>query len=40
VPDDQHGGNFCEFFQIGDGVNRGGPDKASLLSAAEALFKK
>ncbi|MBM4379954.1 MAG: hypothetical protein FJ086_11775 [Deltaproteobacteria bacterium] len=40
VPDDRLGGNFCDFFQIGDGVNRGGPDKASLMSAAEALFKK
>jgi hypothetical protein len=40
VPDDREGGNFCEFFQIGDGTRRGGADKATLLSAAEALFKK
>jgi hypothetical protein len=40
VPDDREGGNFCEFFQIGDGTRRAGADKASLLSAAEALFKK
>ncbi len=40
VPDDKEDANFCEYFQIGDGGNRGGPQKADLMSAAEALFKK
>jgi len=40
VPDDRDDGNFCEFFQIGEGGRRNGPDKADLLSAAEALFRK
>ena len=40
VPEDKESANFCDFFQIGDGANRGASDKASLLSAAESLFKK
>lgn len=41
VPDDKESANFCELFQIGEGGKRGaGVDKASVLSAAEALFKK
>jgi hypothetical protein len=41
VPDDKTDANFCEYYQIGDGANRGGPPKKDqLVSAAEALFKK
>jgi hypothetical protein len=41
VPGDKESGNFCDFFQIGDGMDRGGKaSKSAALSAAEALFKK
>lgn len=40
VPDDKTSGNFCDFFQLGDGAVRNTARKADLLSAAEALFKK
>jgi hypothetical protein len=40
VPDDKEEGNFCDYFQIGEGGERAGPKKGELLSAAEALFKK
>lgn len=41
VPQDKESANFCDLFQIGDGTVRdSGPSKASLVSAAEALFKK
>lgn len=41
VPMDKEDANFCDLFQIGDGANRNsGPSKETLLSAAEALFKK
>ena len=32
--------NYCEYFQAGSGAGGGGKDKQTLLSAAEALFKK
>ena len=40
VPQDKEGGNFCDFFQIGDGELRGGRSREAAVSAAEALFKK
>jgi hypothetical protein len=41
VPSEKESANFCDFFQIGDGVDRGGArNKQSLLDAAESLFKK
>lgn len=41
VPQDKDSANFCDLLQIGDGTVRdSGPSKASLVSAAEALFKK
>lgn len=40
VPGDKESANFCEFFQIGAGGNRSEAARESLLSAAEALFKK
>ncbi|MBL8951387.1 MAG: hypothetical protein JNK82_11450 [Myxococcaceae bacterium] len=41
VPGDKEDANFCELYQIGDGLDRGGSaSKDALLSAAEALFKK
>jgi predicted RNA-binding Zn-ribbon protein involved in translation (DUF1610 family) len=41
VPSDKEDANFCELYQIGDGQDRGGmKSKDSLVSAAEALFKK
>ncbi len=41
VPSDKEDANFCDFFQIGDGEDRGGfASKDALVSAAEALFKK
>ena len=41
VPEDKASGNFCDFFQIGDGaVREGGARREDLLSAAEALFSK
>jgi hypothetical protein len=41
VPEDKESANFCDLFQIGDGQARSsGPSKDTLLSAAEALFKK
>lgn len=32
--------NFCDYFKPGDQEGQAGPSKDSLLSAAEALFKK
>ena len=40
VPDDKESGNFCEFFQIGEGGASGQKKQAEALSAAEALFRK
>ncbi|MFL5319856.1 MAG: hypothetical protein ACJ790_09375 [Myxococcaceae bacterium] len=40
VPADKDDANFCEFFQIGEGGKGPGSNKDSVLSAAEALFKK
>lgn len=41
VPGDKEDANFCDFYQIGDGTDRGGAgSKDAMLSAAEALFKK
>lgn len=41
VPADKEDANFCDFYQIGDGEDRGGKaSKQDALSAAEALFKK
>ena len=41
VPGDKEDANFCDFYQIGDGTDRGGKGaRADLLAAAEALFKK
>jgi hypothetical protein len=41
VPNDKESANFCDFFQIGEGVNRGGAaDKSAALAAAESLFRK
>ncbi|MCA2979693.1 MAG: hypothetical protein INH41_21165 [Myxococcaceae bacterium] len=41
VPGDKESGNFCDLFQIGEGMDRGGKaSKSAALSAAEALFKK
>ena len=41
VPEDKESANFCDLFQIGEGMRRdSGPAKDALLSAAEALFKK
>lgn len=40
VPQDKESANFCEFFQLGDGGHAGSAAKDSLVSAAEALFRK
>ena len=40
VPADKDEGNFCEFFQIGEGGIGAKKHHAEQLSAAEALFKK
>lgn len=41
VPEDKEEANFCDYFQIAEGTDRGGAvKKEALLSAAEALFKK
>lgn len=41
VPSDKEAANFCDFFQIGDGADRGGSaSKDAIVSAAESLFKK
>ena len=40
VPSDKDEANFCELFQIGEGGLHGKQSRDSLLSAAEALFKK
>jgi len=40
VPADKEDANFCEFFQISDGGQRQSAQKADLLNAAEALFRK
>lgn len=40
VPMDKDEGNFCEFFQIGEGGISAGPSRSDLLASAEALFKK
>ena len=41
VPEDKTDANFCDYYQIGEGADRGGaPKKEAILSAAEALFKK
>lgn len=41
VPNDKEFANFCDFYQIADGADRGGNrGRAEAMSAAEALFKK
>lgn len=40
VPSDKDEANFCEFFQVGEGGVSAQVQRASLLDAAEALFKK
>jgi hypothetical protein len=40
VPSDKDDANFCEFFQIGEGGHSGRASQESLVSAAEALFRK
>jgi hypothetical protein len=41
VPEDKESANFCDLFQIGDGVDRGGAGaREKALSAAESLFQK
>lgn len=40
VPSDKDGANFCELFQISEGGLHAKEAKDSLLSAADALFKK
>ena len=40
VPDDKESGNFCEFYQLGEGGSRGLKSHTAAMSAAEALFKK
>ena len=41
VPNDKEDANFCDLFQLGEGMNRGGKsNKSDALAAAEALFKK
>jgi hypothetical protein len=40
VPGDKDDANFCDFFQIGDGGRIGEANRATLMSAAEALFAK
>lgn len=40
VPQDKDEGNFCEFFQIGEGGLSGRQSRDELLAAAEALFRK
>jgi hypothetical protein len=40
VPRDREAANFCELFQIGEGGLSEREDKAKVLSAAEALFRK
>jgi hypothetical protein len=40
VPQDKDEGNFCEFFQIGEGGLSSKQGRDELLAAAEALFRK
>lgn len=41
VPDNKEDGNFCDFFQLGEGTDRRGADtRAEALAAAEALFRR
>lgn len=40
VPQDKEEGNFCEFFQIGEGGLSSKQSRDDLLAAAEALFRK
>jgi hypothetical protein len=40
VPSDKDEANFCDLFQIGEGGLNAKENKDSLLSAAEALFRK
>jgi hypothetical protein len=40
VPLDKEAANFCDFYQIGDGKDRGAPSREALTAAAEALFSK
>jgi predicted RNA-binding Zn-ribbon protein involved in translation (DUF1610 family) len=41
VPEDKEDANFCDFFQIGDGADRGGTKgRAAALEAAESLFRR
>ena len=41
VPNDKESANFCDFFQIGEGADRGGmKSHDDALAAAEALFNK
>jgi hypothetical protein len=40
VPEDKESGNFCDFFQIGEGGQSARRSHDAALSAAEALFKK
>lgn len=37
---DKERANFCEFFRLRPAQSPGGPSKADLRAAAEALFKK
>ena len=40
VPDDKEAGNFCEFFQIGEGGTSARASREAQLTAAESLFRK
>lgn len=40
VPADKESGNFCDFFQIGEGGVSARRSRDAAVSAAEALFKK
>jgi predicted RNA-binding Zn-ribbon protein involved in translation (DUF1610 family) len=40
VPADKDAGNFCEFFQLGEGGLTERASKDERLAAAEALFRK
>jgi len=40
VPSDKEAANFCDLYQVGEGGRSDKPARDTLLTAAEALFKK
>lgn len=40
VPMDKESGNFCDFFQVGEGGTSARSARTAQMAAAEALFKR